>query len=224
MTELTPRVVIIEDHALCRSALRDLLTSPAGKMTVLATFADPDEALAALEDLLPDLVLVDIRIGAKSGLALLKEAKARLPQLRFVVLTMSEDTDDLAEALRLGASGYLLKSMDPDDLLDAIRRAARGELVVAPGMSAQIPALFARNEQKAQRIGLIEQLTDREVEILSFIAQGMSNKQIARLLGISPDTVKLHVRHILAKLNLPTRVAAAVYAVEHQLVSKASTS
>lgn len=224
MTETNPRVVIVEDHALCRSALRDLLTSPAGKMAVVGAFSDPEEALAALEALAPDLVLIDIRMGQKSGLTLLKEGKARFPHLRFVMLTMSEETEDLAEALRSGASGYLLKSMDPEDLLDAIRRAARGELVVAPGMSEQIPALFTRSDQRTRRLDLVEQLTERELEILTYIAQGMSNKQIARILAISPDTVKLHVRHILAKLNLPTRVAAAVYAVEHQLVSKALSS
>jgi two-component system nitrate/nitrite response regulator NarL len=126
-----------------------------------------------------------------------------------VILTMCDSHEDLANAMRAGVRGYLLKDMDPDDVVDSIRRAVRGELVVAPAMATKLTHLLgAQGGKEGGRA-----LTEREVEILGYIAQGMSNKSIAKELNISHDTVKLHVRHILAKLNLSSRVEAAVYAV-----------
>ena len=131
-----------------------------------------------------------------------------------LILTMCDSQEDLANAMRAGVRGYLLKDMDPDDIVESIRRALRGELVVAPAMAAKLSLLFGagNGREPAGR-----PLTQRELEILGCIAQGMSNKTIARALDISHDTVKLHVRHILAKLNVSSRVEAAVYAVERKV-------
>lgn len=218
MTMNHPRIVIVEDHALCRKGLQDLLQSNAGQMEVIASFDNPELATPMILAEQPDLVLVDVRIGSNNGIEFIRQVKPHCPGTKFVVLTMSDATDDLAEAIRLGVQGYLLKDMDPDDLLASLKRTLKGELVVAPSMVDKL-SLLLRNEATSAK-SETSVLTERECEILSYVAMGMSNKQIARELKISPDTVKLHVRHILAKLNLPSRVAAAVYAVEKQIVTK----
>ena len=149
------------------------------------------------------------------GITLMQQLKAEDFDLPILILTLSEAEDDLARALRAGANGYLLKSMEPDEVVDAILRAQRGETVVAPAMTAKLVKLY---DQKGQDAGsLLDALTPREREILTHLARGESNKAIARTLDISHDTVKLHVRHILAKLNLSSRVEAAVFAVEHKV-------
>jgi two-component system nitrate/nitrite response regulator NarL len=132
-----------------------------------------------------------------------------------LVLTVSDAEEDLASAISAGAQGYLLKDMEPDDVVDAVKRAVRGETVVAPAMTLKLVNLLQGGAQPPKTDAL-QQLTAREREILEYLAQGLSNKAIARALDISHDTVKLHVRHILAKLNLTSRVEAAVYAVERK--------
>jgi two-component system nitrate/nitrite response regulator NarL len=137
-------------------------------------------------------------------------------EVPVVILTMSDSRDDLAAALRMGARGYLLKDMDPQDVIDSIVRAARGELVVAPAMTGKLAGLLEGGAQPPPG-GSLEQLTAREREILVQVARGLSNKAIAKELGISHDTVKLHVRHILSKLGFTSRVEAAVFAIEQRL-------
>jgi two-component system nitrate/nitrite response regulator NarL len=149
------------------------------------------------------------------GITLMQQLRAEGYTLPVLILTLSEAEDDLARALREGANGYLLKSMEPDEVVDAILRAQRGETVVALAMTAKLVRLY---DQKDQRKGsLLDSLTPREREILTHLSRGESNKAIARTLDISHDTVKLHVRHILAKLNLTSRVEAAVFAVENRV-------
>jgi two-component system nitrate/nitrite response regulator NarL len=138
-----------------------------------------------------------------------------------LVLTVSDAEDDLANAMRAGARGYLLKDMEPDDVIDALQRAVRGETVVAPAMTLKLVNLLQGGGKSAARDNLLAQLTAREREILDHLAQGQSNKAIARALDISHDTVKLHVRHILSKLNLTSRVEAAVFAVEQKAAGQA---
>jgi two-component system nitrate/nitrite response regulator NarL len=130
---------------------------------------------------------------------------------------MSDAREDLGEALRLGVQGYLLKDMEPAAIVDAIRRAAHGELVMAPGIASRLGEILRDETPPGETEGALRQLTGRERQILAHVAAGMSNKAIARALGISHDTVKLHVRHVLAKLSLASRVEAAVYAVEHKV-------
>jgi len=149
-------------------------------------------------------------------LALLKNLRDQKMDTPAVILTMSEAPDDLAAALRLGVRGYLLKDMEPPDIVESIRRAVKGELVVAPAIAGKLATILQRGDELDEARAAIKQLTGRERQILSYVAAGLSNKAIAKTLGISHDTVKLHVRHILAKLGLVSRVEAAVFAVEHR--------
>jgi two-component system, NarL family, nitrate/nitrite response regulator NarL len=136
---------------------------------------------------------------------------------------VSDAEEDLTNVLRAGARGYLLKDMEPDDVVDAIQRASRGETVVAPTMTMKLVKLLQQEQPATNPASLLELLTTREREILAHLALGESNKVIARALDISHDTVKLHVRHILSKLNLSSRVEAAVFAVEHKMYTPSST-
>jgi two-component system nitrate/nitrite response regulator NarL len=208
------RLVLVDDHALCRTGLTDLLHHRGG-MAVLAALADPEQVLQALREHKPDLAVLDLRMPAIDGLTLLRRMRAEGIDTPVMVLTMSDSETDLAAALRLGVRGYLLKDMEPEEVITAIERCARGELVVAPAMTLKLARLLEGGPAAGQeRRGLLASLTDRERQILDHLARGESNKTIARALEISHDTVKLHVRHILAKLSLSSRVEAAVFAVE----------
>jgi two-component system nitrate/nitrite response regulator NarL len=209
------RIVQVDDHGLCRQALSDLLELRGG-MKVLATVGNPLEAPAVLRQHMPDLAIIDLRMGPLDGLSLVRRLIDEEINVPVVILTMSDSKDDMAAALRLGVRGYLLKDMEPADVIDSIRRAAKGELVVAPSMTAKLAGILQDGPQKEKKT-LLQQLTERERQILEHVACGKSNKVIANALNISHDTVKLHVRHILAKLNMSSRVEAAVFAVEQQM-------
>jgi two-component system, NarL family, nitrate/nitrite response regulator NarL len=213
MSEIPYRVVLIDDHGLCRRGLGELLEHRAGVRVVGAT-GEPEAAVRLLRELKPDLAVMDLRMPGVHGFALLKRFHAEGLETPVLILTMCDSQEDLANAMRAGARGYLLKDMDPDDIVDSIKRALRGELVVAPAMATKLSMLFGATHGREPGN---RSLTEREVEVLGCIAQGMSNKGIARVLDISHDTVKLHVRHILAKLNVSSRVEAAVYAVERKV-------
>lgn len=209
-------VILIDDHGLCRRGLKELLELRAG-ITVLGTTGDPDEALEMIQQQAPDLVIMDLKMPAMDGISLLQKFRHEGCDVPVTMLTMSATQEDMASALRAGARGYLLKDMDPDDVIDSIRRIARGEMVVAPAMSLKLAKILqSGNTDHAPE--KTERLTAREQEILQLLAGAKSNKAIARELNISHDTVKLHVRHILAKLNFSSRVEAAVYAVEQGMV------
>jgi len=209
------KLVLVDDHALVRQGLADLLSRLAG-MEILATTGRADEAYELLQRHRPDLLILDLRMVPTDGIALLKGLRERGETTPVVVLTMSEAAEDLAAALKLGVRGYLLKDMEPADVIDSIRRAARGELVVAPSIAGKLASILQSGEEPGSAASLVRQLTGRERQILEHVAAGMSNKAIARALGISHDTVKLHVRHILAKLGLSSRVEAAVFAVQNR--------
>lgn len=211
------KLVLVDDHALVRQGLADLLSRGAG-MQVMATTGRADEAWGLLQQHRPDLLILDLRMAPTDGIALLKSLRDKGSDTPVLVLTMSEAAEDLAAALRLGVRGYLLKDMEPADVIDAIRRAARGELVVAPSISGKLATILQTGEEPGSAASLAKQLTGRERQILGYVAVGLSNKAIARTLGISNDTVKLHVRHILAKLGLSSRVEAAVFAVQNRAV------
>jgi two-component system nitrate/nitrite response regulator NarL len=208
-----PRIVLVDDHALCRNGLSDLLTHRGG-MQVLAALSNPDQVLAALREHKPDLVVLDLRMPETDGLTLLRRIRAEGLDTPALILTMSDSESDLSAALRAGVRGYLLKDMEPEDVINAIGAAARGELTVAPAMTLKLAQLLQSGSKGNDRRGMLASLTEREREILEHLSRGESNKTIARALDISHDTVKLHVRHILAKLNLSSRVEAAVFAVE----------
>jgi two-component system, NarL family, nitrate/nitrite response regulator NarL len=209
------KLVLVDDHSLVRQGLADLLSRGAG-MQVLATTGRAEEAFELLRQHQPDLLVLDLRMTPTDGITLLKALRERGETTPVLVLTMSEEAEDLAAALRLGVRGYLLKDMEPADVIDAIRRAARGELVVAPSIAGKLAAILQSGEEPGSAASLLKQLTGRERQILGHVAAGLSNKAIAKALGISHDTVKLHVRHILAKLGLSSRVEAAVFAVQNR--------
>ncbi len=221
MNETAPvRVVLVDDHALCRSGLSDLLEHRGG-MQVLAALGNPDELLAVAREQQPDLLVLDLRMPGIDGLTLLRRLRSEGLATPALILTMSDSEADLSAALRAGVRGYLLKDMEPEEIMGAIARAARGELVVAPAMTLKLAQLLQPGAKGHDRQGLLASLTEREREILDHLARGESNKAIARSLDISHDTVKLHVRHILAKLQLTSRVEAAVFAVEARAAGEA---
>lgn len=207
------RIVLVDDHTLFRKGLAELLERE-GVVSVAAITGNPDEVPDLLRQHRPDVLILDLNLGGADGINVMQQLRSDGFDLPVLMLTVSEAEEDLARALRNGANGYLLKSMEPDEVLDAIMRAARGETVVAPAMTAKLVKLL--DHKDSDEVSLLETLTQREREILTHLAKGESNKAIARQLDISYDTVKLHVRHILAKLNLSSRVEAAVFAVEHK--------
>ncbi|NWG86507.1 MAG: response regulator [Hydrogenophilaceae bacterium] len=208
------RIVLCDDHTLFRKGLVELLERE-GHIQVANITGNPAEVAELLRTHSPDVLLLDLNIGGIDGITVMQELRADGFTLPVLMLTVSEAEEDLARALRSGANGYLLKSMEPDEVVDAIQRAYKGETVVAPAMTAKLVSLLDHKSSSAT--SLLDSLTQREREILTHLARGESNKAIARQLEISYDTVKLHVRHILAKLNLSSRVEAAVFAVEHKL-------
>ena len=212
------RVVLVDDHALCRSGLSDLLHHRG--ITVAAALGDPNQVSAALREHKPDLLVLDLRMPSTDGLTLLRRLRAEGIDTPALILTMSDSEADLAAALRTGVRGYLLKDMEPEDIVAAIERAARGELSVAPAMTLKLAQMLQAGTKGGDRTGLLDSLTERERQILDHLARGESNKAIARTLDISHDTVKLHVRHILSKLNLSSRVEAAVLAVETRVAGE----
>jgi two-component system nitrate/nitrite response regulator NarL len=213
------RVLLIDDHVLCQRGLTDLLHERGGIKVVGAT-SNGNEASRLIAELAPNIVIMDLRMPQLDGIVLLRKLRDEGCSVPIVILTVSDSEEDLANAFRAGVRGYLLKDMDPDDIVDAFLRAAHGEVVVAPAMTLKLARLLQSGGSKPSKADLLESLTAREREILSHLARGLSNKAIARALDISHDTVKLHVRHILSKLNLTSRVEAAIFAVEH----KSSTS
>lgn len=209
-------VLLVDDHTLFRKGLAELLEQR-GDIKVAGIAGNADDAMRLFADTRPDVVITDLNMPPHGGLALLRQIRAEGWPGPVLVLTVSDAEEDLAGALRAGAQGYLLKDMEPDDVVDAVQRAVRGETVVAPAMTLKLVHLLqGGGAATVDKADALKQLTARECEILDYLAQGLSNKGIARILDISHDTVKLHVRHILSKLNLTSRVEAAVFAIEHK--------
>lgn len=213
------RVLLVDDHTLFRKGLAELLERNE-QISVAGVTGSAEEARRLLVELKPDVMVTDLHMLPEDGLSLLRQLQSEGNNIPTLVLTVSNAEEDLANVLRAGARGYLLKDMEPDDVADAIVRASRGETVVAPSMTMKLVGLLQNNQPAAQQpASMLDLLTQREREILSHLALGESNKVIARQLDISHDTVKLHVRHILSKLSLTSRVEAAIFAVEHKLAN-----
>ncbi|MBS0294148.1 MAG: response regulator [Proteobacteria bacterium] len=212
---------LVDDHTLLRRGLVALL-SQYDDLRVLGEAGDAAEALRLLPQLRPDVILLDNHLPGVRGVDAIAGLREASQGSRVIMLTVSEDGEDLATALRHGAQGYLLKTIDGDLLAQAIRRAARGEPVVSPEMMSKLVAAFQTqgapepDPEPAPQENKGAQLSPREEEVLREIAQGVSNKEIARRLDIAETTVKIHVQHILRKLGLSSRVQAAVYASDRQ--------
>jgi two-component system nitrate/nitrite response regulator NarL len=207
--------MLVDDHALCRSGLTELLEHRGG-MTVVEATGDVSRVVSALKEHEPDLLVLDLRLAQTDGLSVLRMIRAEGCEVPVVMLTMSDSEDDLSAALRAGVRGYLLKDMEPDEVIDAIGRAARGEMVVASAMTLKLAQILQSGPKVSVMGDLVASLTEREKEVLNHVARGQSNKVIAQALDISHNTVKLHVRHIMDKLNLRSRVEAAVFAFEYR--------
>ena len=209
------RVLIIDDHSLFRSGIR-LVLQRQDDFELVGEAGSGLEGVKDAKRLNPDVILLDLHMPDMSGLETIPLLKDEAPNAQIVMLTVSEDAEDLLEALRIGARGYLLKNIDTDFLLQSIRRAAAGESVMSPQMGGKL-ADAMRAPAKGNAADSVK-LSPREKEIIVKLARGDSNKEIARELDLSESTVKIHVQGILRKLNLASRVQAAVYAVEHGLV------
>lgn len=212
------RVLLIDDHALFRIGLRELLERRT--IEVADTGDERDAWLGAFDEMRPDVVLLDMRMPNTSGLAVLEELRTRDPRVPIAMLTTSDDHHDVIESLQLGARGYLLKDMEPDDLIAALDQIVAGQTVVAKELTSILARAVTGEIDKPNEVPAFSDLTPREREILCHLAAGQSNKTIARELGISDGTVKLHVKAILRKLDVHSRVEAAVIAVEKNLCTR----
>ena len=217
------RVLLIDDHTLFRVGLEALLASRG--IEIVASVGSGQECLRLVEELNPEIVLLDMRMPGINGLEVLKLLRQHQLDLPIVMLTTSTEENDLLESLREGAQGYLLKDMEPDDLVLALRDIVAGKTVVAPDLAPILAKAVQGNtsEPEEQSPSPFSELTPRETEILGLLAEGQSNKTIARNLGISDGTVKLHVKAILRKLDVHSRVEAAVMAVEQGLSRNSPT-
>jgi len=213
------RVLLIDDHALVRKGIEELLQSRG--VQVVASVSSGEEGVRRARELSADLILLDLKMPGMTGIETLKELRASGVGVPVVMLTMSREDADLSAALRGGARGYLLKDIEPEELVPALEAALRGDSVVAPEMVGSLARLVgsdAGRQGEARRPAApFAELTPREREILECVADGYSNKMIARALEITDGTVKLHVKAILRKLGMRSRVEAAVAAVEHGL-------
>ena len=212
------RVLLIDDHALVRRGIEELLTSRG--VQVVASVSSGREGIERAAELRCDLILLDIKMPGMTGVETLKELRAGGNRTPVVMLTMSRDEADLGAALRAGAQGYLLKDIEPDELVPALEAVLQGDSVVAQEMVGTMAQLLRREEapREAARPALpFAELTPREREILECLGGGYSNKMIGRALDISEGTVKLHMKAILRKLGVRSRVEAAVLAAEQGL-------
>ncbi|MDH5652355.1 MAG: response regulator [Gammaproteobacteria bacterium] len=211
------RVLLIDDHTLFRVGLEGLLSSRG--IEVVASVNSGQEGKQLVAELKPDVILLDMRMPGIDGLGVLKMLREDGLAMPIAMLTTSSEETDLVESLRAGAQGYLLKDMEPDDLVLALRDIVAGKTVVAPDLAPILAkAVQGKSDEPAgNEASPFDDLTPRETEILGLLAEGQSNKAIARNLGISDGTVKLHVKAILRKLGVHSRVEAAVMAVEQGL-------
>ncbi len=213
---MTVRLLLVDDHTLFRRGLKALLQAEPA-FEVVGEAGDAGEAQRRAAELQPDVILLDHHLPGVPGADALAGLREAAPRARVLMLTVSEDAETLGLALQRGAAGYLLKTVDSDVLTEAIHRAHRGESTLSPEMTGKLVAAFQSLQPASAAVPAappadpLASLSPREQEILALIARGASNKEIARALDIAETTVKIHVQHILRKLNLSSRVQAAVF-------------
>jgi DNA-binding NarL/FixJ family response regulator len=215
----TIRVVIVDDHALFRRGL-DLVLSEEPDIKVVGEAADGIEAVHRAEEMAPDVVVMDVRMPRSTGIEAARRIRERLPDTKVIMLTVSDSEEDLYAAVKAGASGYLLKEIAIEELADAVRAVARGHSLISPSMASKLLTEFNALVQQAEERhhSLLPSLTDRELDVLKLVAKGLSNREISEELYISENTVKNHVRNILEKLHLHSRMEAVVYAMREKLL------
>ncbi|MBT3010398.1 MAG: two-component system response regulator NarL [Candidatus Thiodiazotropha sp. (ex Lucina aurantia)] len=213
----TYTVLTIDDHPLFRKGVSDLIDMD-DTLELVGEAANGPDGLVVAKQFNPDLILLDINMKGMNGLETLKAIREQEIDSRVLMLTVSDNEEDVLTALRLGADGYLLKDMEPEDILKSIRKAVEGSLVISDHLT-QLLAKALREDDKLKVKDPITSLTAREKEILQCIAQGQSNKQIANVLNISEGTVKVHVKHLLKKLNRHSRTEAAVWALKEGITA-----
>lgn len=217
------RVLLVDDHVLFRKGLASLI-DPMEDMEVVGAAGSGQEALEMSRELMPDLILMDIQMPGWDGLKATRLIKEEMPYVKIIMLTVSDDDKDLFEAIKSGAQGYLLKNLEPDDLFELLRGVSKGEAPISRLTAARILDEFTRLAQSETWVpSSAESLTPREREVLQLVAQGTTNKEIASQLFISENTVKNHIRNILAKLHLQNRVQAAAYALREGLIRDSSS-
>lgn len=215
MSDAKIKIVLIDDHTLFRSGIKALI-SRQSDCEIVGEAADGLSGVKLVEQLRPDVVLLDLDMPVMNGREALAQILSDNPEQAVVMLTVSEDSEDLTECMRIGARGFLLKNIHADFLIDAIKKAANGDNVFSPEMTARlVQSLIQPNEPSDN--SPLSTLTAREMEILGHLAAGHSNKVIARKLDLAESTIKVHVQNILRKLELGSRVQAAVFAVQHNV-------
>lgn len=210
------RILLADDHALFREGLTSLLR--AWGMEVVGEAGDGLEAVIKARLLQPDLILMDINMPRCDGLEATRRIMAEMPQIKVVMLTVSDDSDDLFEAIKSGAQGYMLKDLSSEQLGEMLQRVARGEVAINSALATRIWNEFSKEKAKRRAEAGEEPLTEREVGVLRLIAQGNSNKEIAIALHISENTVNYHMKNILAKLHLKNRAQVAAYAYREGII------
>jgi DNA-binding NarL/FixJ family response regulator len=213
------RVVIVDDHALFRRGL-DRVLSDEPDIEVVGEAADGVDAVTRARELAPDIVIMDVRMPRASGIEAARTIRAVLPETKVIMLTVSDLEEDLYDAVRAGVNGYLLKEVAIEEVADAVRAVAAGHSLVSPSMASKLFSEFNALAQRAEERhrALSPRLTARELEVLRFVAKGLSNREIGVELYIAENTVKNHVRNILEKLQLPSHLEALVYVMREKLL------
>ncbi len=210
--------MVVDDHALFRRGLETVLAGE-DDLELVGEASDGAEAVERAQELMPDVVLMDIRMPRRSGIEATRQIKDLLPHCKILMLTISDEEADLYEAIRAGAAGYLLKDLPAEEVADAIRSVWGGQSRISPAMASKLLSEFASMTRQAARPPVPgPRLTQRELEVLQLVAQGLGNREIARRLFISENTVKNHIRNILEKLQLHSRMEAVVYAVREKMI------
>ncbi len=212
------RVLVADDHVLFRRGL-EMVLQQEGDIDVVGEAGDGIEAVRRAEELLPDVILMDVRMPRSSGIEACLSIKELVPSSKIVMLTISDEESDLFEAIRAGANGYLLKDVPGEEIAAGIRAIHTGQSLISPSMASKLLAEFAQISRREDEPSLhAPRLTAREVEVLRLVARGLANREIGAQLFISENTVKNHVRNILEKLQLHTRMEAAMYAVRQNII------
>jgi len=213
------KVLVVDDHALFRRGLQMVLEQETD-IDVIGEAADGAEAVAKAQELMPDVVLMDVRMPKRSGIEATQEIKDLLPHAKILMLTISDEEADLYDAIKAGASGYLLKEISIEEVADAIRSVWAGQSRISPSMASKLLNEFAAISKRGDERRQVPapRLTEREMEVLGLVAEGLNNREIGVRLFISENTVKNHIRNILEKLHLHSRMEAVVYAVREKLL------